>query len=81
MNRTLPVPSMVERVKFTSLASIAPAGVVVIVMHTSTIESFSETIAMEGIEKEAATERRMQVLLTGKTLSICTAYHRYPQGL
>ncbi len=48
---------MVDRVKSTSLASIPPAGVVVIVMHTSTTESFSETIAIEGIEKDAAAER------------------------
>ena len=47
---------MVDRVKSTFFASIAPAGVVVIVMHTSTVESFSATIAMIGIEKDAAAQ-------------------------
>ncbi len=48
---------MVDRVNSTSSASIASTGVVVIVMHTSTVESSSATITMAGIEKDAATER------------------------
>ena len=45
---------MVDRLKSTGIASMAPAGAVVIVVHISRVVSLSKTIAVVGIEKVAA---------------------------
>ena len=47
---------MVDRVRVTALASDAIGGVASMVMQTSTMESSSVTIAIGGIEKDAATQ-------------------------
>ena len=65
---------MVDRVRLTSLASDATVGVDVIVMQTSTIESFSVTISMKGIEKDAAAIRFLRWLIYN---ILVQPYHHY----
>ncbi len=48
---------MVERDRTISVANFAPVGVVVAVMQTSNKFSLSFTVAIVGIEKDAAVQK------------------------
>lgn len=50
----LPVLLLVNKVKFTPLARIAPAGVVAKVTHISRVPSLSDTTSTLGRENDAA---------------------------
>ncbi len=52
---------MVDRIKSTGVASIALAGLAVIMTHTTNGELFSAIIATEGIENDAAVENATSV--------------------